>query len=231
LYMDQYLVTATQWDDVCNWAITNGYSFDNAGSFKATNHPIQTVNWYDCVKWCNARSEKEDRPVCYFVGGNIYRGGDIDAVTCFTNAAGYRLPTDVEWVYAARGGLSGRRFPWGNTIDHTEANYCGDPTSSGGDSYDLGYAGYDTRFSIGNMPYTSPVNTFASNGYGLNDMVGNAWEWCWDWCPGYVGADRVLRGGRWGSYGRSCRTANRYYKHPDFADDGVGFRTVLSTGQ
>ena len=55
-YMDQYEVTKAKWDEVHTWAVAHGYSFDNAGSGKASNHPVHTVNWYDCVKWCNARS-------------------------------------------------------------------------------------------------------------------------------------------------------------------------------
>src|ERR1035437_4086363 len=149
-YMDSTLVTKAQWDEVYNWAITHGYTFDNNlygegahGQGKAANHPVQTVSWHDCVKWCNARSEKEGRPVSYRVGGNVYRGVDDNAVTCATNVAGYRLPTDVEFQYAARGGLSGKRFPWGDTIDHNKANYCsiwidGHPYYS----YDTGYDGY-----------------------------------------------------------------------------------------
>ena len=59
-YLDQYEVTKSLWDEVYAWAITHGYSFDNSGLGKAANHPVQTVNWYDAVKWCNARSEKEE---------------------------------------------------------------------------------------------------------------------------------------------------------------------------
>jgi len=61
--MDKYEVTKAQWDTVYDWAITNGYSFDNSGLGKASNHPVHTVNWYDCVKWCNARSEKDGKTV------------------------------------------------------------------------------------------------------------------------------------------------------------------------
>ena len=65
-YMDRYEVTKALWDEVKAWNGGNGYSYENAGSGKAANHPVQTVNWYDCVKWCNARSEKEGLTPCYY---------------------------------------------------------------------------------------------------------------------------------------------------------------------
>ena len=223
-YMDSTLVTKPKWDEVYTWALTNGYSFTNAGSVKATNHPVQTVNWHDCAKWCNARSEKEGRPVSYRVGGNVYRIGQDNTVTCATNVAGYRLPTDVEFHYAARGGLSGKRFPWGDTIDHTKANYYGNPS---GYAYDTGYEGNDTHFNTTGYPYTSPVDTFAANGYGLYDMAGNLWEWCTDWHPGYEGSYRVDRGGSWDRNASYCQVGLRAYGYPDYAYNIFGFRAVL----
>jgi formylglycine-generating enzyme required for sulfatase activity len=200
LYMDSTLVTKAKWDEVYTWAITNGYTFAHTGSGKAANHPVHTVSWHDCVKWCNARSEKEGRPVSYRVDGAVYRGADNNSVICSVNVAGYRLPTDVEYEYASRGGLKDKRFPWGDTIDHTRANYYS--YWSGGApffSYDTGYSGFDTRYATGGYPYTSPVGSFPANEYGLYDMAGNVWEWCTDWYPGYEGSHRVLRGGSWTS--------------------------------
>ena len=75
-YMDQYEVTMIRWSEVRSWAVTHGYTFDKVGSVKTTNHPVHTVTWYDVVKWCNARSEKEGRVPAYYTDAaqtNVYR--------------------------------------------------------------------------------------------------------------------------------------------------------------
>lgn len=126
-YCDRYEVTKALWDEVYQWAITHGYSFNNSGLGKAANHPVHTINWYDMVKWCNARSEKEGRTPAYYTSAaltGVYRSGLVNVQNDWVkwNGGGYRLPTEVEWEKAARGGNSGQRFPWGNTITHNQAN-------------------------------------------------------------------------------------------------------------
>jgi formylglycine-generating enzyme required for sulfatase activity len=244
-YIDKYEVTKALWDNVYNWGITHGYSFDNAGSDKAATHPVQTVSWYDCVKWCNARSEKEGRTPAYYTDAGLsvrYRSGQVDVQNVWVKwNTGYRLPTDAEWEKAARGGASGQRFSWGNTISESQANYYSTGTSYY--TYDLSNTGYHPTFNDGVYPYTSPVGYFAPNGYGLYDMAGNVCQWCWDWYGLYSsgsqtdprgpasGSYRVLRGGSWDGYAINCRAANRIGSGPTFRGYDVGFRSVLPPGQ
>ena len=242
-YMDVNLVSWSQWQSVYFWATNQGYGFVNAGAGKAANHPVQTVDWYDCVKWCNARSQQAGKtPVYYTDAGltRVYTNGETPNVFVNWSAKGYRLPTEAEWEKAARGGLSGQRFTWGNVINQNLANYYGATASY---AYDLGPDGYNAVGSVGGTsPATSPVGSFAPNGYGLYDMAGNVVERCWDWygTPYAGGTDprgpasgsyRVLRGGSCSSYAINCRTAFRFYYWPGGGNFDVGFRSVLPPGQ
>ena len=219
------------------WATNNGYSFDNAGSGQAVNHPVFNVDWWDTVKWSNARSQQAGLAPAYYTDAGltqVYTNGDGDAVYVNWGTSGYRLPTEAEWEMAARGGLSGQRFPWGDTISESQANYNGDTADYG---YDLGPDGYNAAFTNGVTPYTSPVGTFAPNGYGLYDLAGNVAEWCWDWygTPYAGGSDprgpasgssRVLRGGSWANDASGTRCASRL-TGPSYANGyGLGFRCV-----
>jgi formylglycine-generating enzyme len=234
--MDTNLVSYRQWQRVYDWATSQGYVFDHAGAGKVANHPVQTVDWYDVVKWSNARSQLAGLTPVYYTDAGCTQVYTNEAVTVYVNwaAKGYRLPTEAEWEKAARGGLIGQRFPWGNTISESQANYFG---NTGDYSYDFGPNGYNVVGEIGEGAYTSPVGSFAPNGYGLCDMAGNVFEWCWDWygTPYSGGIDprgpvsgslRVLRGGGWSNGADYARCANRLIGYPNCTDEAFGFRCV-----
>jgi len=248
-YLERREVTKELWDSVYLWAITNGYAFDNAGEGKAANHPVQTNTWFDAVKWCNARSEMEGLTPAYYTDTSltniyVYRAaGQFNLWTNFVkwNANGYRLPTEAEWEKAARGGLIGQRFPWGDTITHTQANYY----STTDYSYDVSTTrGYNPAYSGSGFPNTNPTDDFSPNVYGLYGMADNVSEWCWDWYDAgwYSKAAatnnntcgprgdgmtyRVRRGGSWNVYANKVRSAYREYNGPASAVYYVGFRCV-----
>jgi formylglycine-generating enzyme required for sulfatase activity len=227
-WIDRYETSKTLWDEIANWASTNSYDFNiTNGEARAIDHPVHHVSWHECVKWCNARSEYEGRSPVYYTTSamsEVYREEIVAEPYVMANANGYRLPTVEEWKYAARGGVTGRRFPWGDTIDHDRANY----RAFSALSYDTsGYAEqtYHPDYNYGLAPYTSRVGSFAPNGYGLYDMCGNLFEWCFD--QGTYPGSRIFIGGGWAHQAVSCRIgADGSNAAPAAQSSSIGFRTV-----
>ena len=189
-FMDKFEVSKSVWDTVYNWAITNGYNFSNGGTATGPTHPVTGISWYDAVKWCNARSQKEGLTPVYYtdaVRTQVYKAGQVvlDNNWVSWEANGYRLPTVAEWIKAYRGGQGAGYFPWPSywgsredNINPNLANYyqSGDPFENTSD-----WSSYRNTTPVGYYNGSqTPQGPNNPNGYGLYDMAGNAGEWCWD---------------------------------------------------
>lgn len=236
-WIDRYETTYDLWRKVFDWALRHEYAFDNLGrngfDGLGTDQPVSEVNWYDVVKWLNARSEMEGlRPVYYTDAtlSSVYRSGRLELANEVVDwtADGYRLPTEAEWEMAARGGLEGARYPWGDEP--------ADPSL---------VPGHLANYKVGR---STSVGIYPPNGFGLYDMAGNVWEWTWNWwTPDYsdptltwvdprgpnvaVSAEenlRVRRGGGF-AYGPAyLRNAERVPRTPDYRAAYFGFRSARS---
>ena len=245
-------VTQALWNEVFAWALAHGYAFEDFERCQTSkpSHPICNLSWHDAVKWANARSEKEGRQPAYFTNATrtaVYRRGkaDLSADDVDWNANGYRLPTEVEWEKAARGGLERQQYPWPSPgpdfakhLDGGKANFwqSGDPFESEADCATTPVGYYDG--------HQSPPGADMANGYGLYDMAGNVSEWCWDLYhdQGYAqpgatapntrgpttGYGRVLRGGSWISSDKYCRVSARYMSEAGYRCHCYGLRLVVS---
>jgi len=190
-----------------------------------TNRPVGHVSWYDAVAYANALSVADGLPKAYNLSGCSGTPGKdnyscsnvtLTAPTPYATT-GWRLPTEAEWEYAYRAGT-------------TTAWYNGDDESKVGD-----IAWFDENSS----DTTHPVAQKQPNAWGLYDMAGNLWEWCWDWYgsyPGTVtdpvgstsGSYRVVRGGSWYHDASSTRAAYRYGIYPGYRSTAFGFRLARS---
>ena len=197
------------WDG-SEWGQKSDASWKNPYVTQTDAHPVTCVSWNDAVAYCNWKSQVEGLMPCYSgIGGNI---------TCNFSANGYRLPTEAEWEYAARGGDNSRGYIYSGSNNVNEVGW-----------YD-GNSGMKTH----------PVGQKKANEMGLYDMTGNVLEWCWDWYDeDYYssspsrdpygppsGSWRVFRGGSWNIGLERLRCTDRIGSGPGYSDYSFGFRCV-----
>jgi formylglycine-generating enzyme required for sulfatase activity len=229
-------ITRAQFTSVTGMADPSGNE-DSTG----TNDPVQQVSWYHAIYFCNALSIKEGLTPVYSINGSSnpsnwlsLSGGVIplsenaiwDAVSAEWSANGYRLPTEMEWLWAAIG--ADREKPGHVNLTGYKKAFAGSTGANNIDNYAW------TTNNSGNA--THPAGTKLTNELGLYDMCGNVWQWCWDWyeqSPGgpltdYRGApsgsDRVIRGGSWYNPPSFAMISFRYF--PYIRYDFIGFRVV-----
>jgi len=210
-YMDKYLVTQGEYEAIVG-------SIPYLGVGKGDNYPIYNVNWYDAIAYCNLRSMNEGLTPAYTIDGITDPADWVLSyemiVMCDWVADGYRLPTEAEWEYAARGGTNDPDYLYSGSDNFDEVAWCN--VNSGGK--------------------THPVGEKAPNGLGIYDMSGNLWEWCWDWYDRYSsdsldnptgpesGNRRSIRGGSWTFNAGNCRVGNRGCDYPIRKGTVIGFR-------
>jgi formylglycine-generating enzyme required for sulfatase activity len=225
-----YPVTLSDYH-LCRYPVTQGLWRELMGTdpedlyFTGSDRPVERVHWYDAVTCCNRLSEVCGLSPAYLIDPtqqDPHNTSSLDnlkwSVSLVPGAKGYRLPTEAEWEYAARGGKYSQGFEYSGSADLDEVGWYGD------NSYGE----------------TQPAGLKAPNALGLCDLSGNVWEWCLDWYGDYPsepqtapggpagGAYRVSRGGSWDYVPASTRVSNRGSWVPAGRSRILGFRLARS---
>jgi formylglycine-generating enzyme required for sulfatase activity len=197
----------------------------NPSRFVDPSRPVENVSWFDCVHFCNLLSEAQGLRPAYTITEEV--------VEWDRSADGYRLPTEAEWEFACRAGTT-TAYNFGDDPAelHRFANYCDRSCERA----------WNDPIHIDHFAWTAPVGSFEPNAWGLYDMHGNVWEWCWDWYEPFdastvvdptgaaTGTVKAERGGCWECGPGMCRQAYRHYVEPDQKRSYLGMRVVRSVG-
>ncbi len=184
----------------------------NPSGFKGDNRPVETVSWFDCLAFCNRLSEITGKTPAYSVGGNTdpeewdyvpHAGKSIyDEIEVNAGANGFRLPTEEEWLFAARSGTSSDGYEYSGSDEIEKTGWYKKNSGCSG---------------------THPVAQKEPNGLGLFDMTGNVWEWCWDSSTMQL---RIAHGGSYSYDDNFCKLSDLYFRRPNMRFDCLGFRIV-----
>jgi formylglycine-generating enzyme required for sulfatase activity len=206
-YLAKYDVTFDDYDRYCDSTKTAKPDDMKWGRGK---RPVIIVSWLDAVAYCNWLSKQDHLQPCYEINGKD--------VTWIDTARGYRLPTEAEWEYAARGGNKSKRTLYAGAEKPDDVIW----------------------YTANSGQQTQPIGMKAPNELGLYDMNGNVWQWVWDIYDGSyyqqspsdnpagpaTGGYRVMRGGAWYNNASYITVSTRQYNTPDFRQNSVGFRLV-----
>ncbi len=240
--MSKYEITRAQWVAVTGWADPSYVTYSSG-----TSDPVQMVNWYDAIAFCNKLSLLEGLTPVYAVSGVDFAtltyaqiptatNADWNAATANWSADGYRLPTEMEWMWAAMGADLANPGAV-NTTGWAKAFAGSTGSNLIGDYAVFGSSGSETGRTT--TQRSNPVGSKLANELGFHDLSGNIWEWAWDWYAASYpsgtltdfrgpasGTDRVVRGGGWGGNASYCTVAYRSYSGPYFRFNSMGFRVV-----